>query len=260
MTKRNGEIKMSQPKPPFIKNNHSADSWSHENAVRYYSSHRNSVKEIYESEKFFLSRVIEPGHAILDIGCATGGFLNVFREYEPTISYTGVDISADMISQARTLHPGTQFEVADGNNLPFENNSFDIVFSSGALHMALNWREILAEGWRVARKYFIFDVRIKASPPTIEDINQSYEKIAFSGQWDGKTIVPYIIIDVKQFLYSLDALHPVPSAQQIHGYYHPVSDMTVTPEKEFCMTMCCLIKHAEYTKKDLWDIPIPHPD
>lgn len=251
---------MSQKKQQSVKNISNSDSWSHENAIRYYSSHRNSVAETYESEKFFLSRIIEPGYSILDIGCATGGFVNVFREFEPTVSYTGVDISADMIRQARILHPGNRFEVADGNNLPFENDRFDIVFSSGALHMAPNWREILAEGWRVANRYFIFDVRLKNTPPSIEDIHQSFEKIAFSGQWDGETIVPYIIIDVKMFKRTIEALNPAPSVWQIHGYYHPVSEMTVTPEKEVCMTMCCLIKNRSYRKKDLWDIPIPQPE
>ena len=245
--------------PPQKNINYGSDSWSHENAIRYYSSHRNSVEEVYESEKFFLSRVLKPGHSILDIGCATGGFVNVFRQYEPTISYTGVDISPDMIRQARILHPGIRFEAADGNHLPFDDNSFDIVFSAGALHMAPNWREILEEGWRIASRYFIFDIRLKMDPPTIDDIHQSFEKIAFSGQWDGKTIVPYIIIDVKRFIQTIDALHPEPSARQIHGYYHPVSDMTISPEKEACMTMCCLIKNASHGEKDLWDIPIPRP-
>jgi ubiquinone/menaquinone biosynthesis C-methylase UbiE len=237
-----------------------SDPWSRANAIRYYSSHRNSVADIYESEKFFLSKVLKPGDSILDIGCATGGFVNIFRQYEPTVSYTGVDISAEMIHQARILHPGIHFEVADGDNLPFENNSFDIVFSSGALHMAPNWREMLAEAWRVAKKYFIFDVRLKTDPPTIEDIRQSFEKIAFSGRWDGKTIVPYIIIDVKMFKRTVDALRPAPSVQQIYGYYHRVSGMTVTPERQVCMTMCCLVKDSANGKKDLWNIPIPRPD
>ena len=238
---------------------HGGTSWSHENAIRYYSSHRNSVADTYESEQFFLSRLLKPGHSILDIGCATGGFYNIFKEYEPMVSYTGVDISLAMIDQARTLHPGIRFEVADGENLPFENNSFDVVFSAGALHMAPNWREILAEGWRVSKQYFVFDVRLKNDPPSIEDIRQSFEKIAFSGQWDGKTIVPYIIIDVMTFKRTLDALQPAPSVQQIHGYYHPVSEMTVTSEKEVCMTMCCLIKPDSYGETNLWDIPIKRP-
>jgi SAM-dependent methyltransferase len=236
-----------------------SDSWSHNNAVQYYSSHRNTLSETYESERFFLSRFVQPGYTVLDIGCATGGFAQVFTEYEPTVSYTGVDISAEMIRHARVLHPGIRFEVADGDNLPFETSSFDIVFISGALHMAPNWREILAEGWRVAKKYFIFDVRLKDIPPSIEDKNISFEKIAFSGPWDGKTIVPYIIIDVKTFIRALNLLSPAPVIRQVHGYYHPVSEMTVSPEKQVCMTMCCLIKQQPGGEEDLWDIPIPCP-
>lgn len=250
---------MPSKKQPDAGTNIGGKSWSHENAVRYYSTHRNSVADIYESERFFLSRVIEPGYSVLDIGCATGGFVNVFKNYEPTISYTGVDISAEMIRQARFLHPGIDFRVADGDNLPFENDSFDIVYSSGALHMATNWRDILAEGWRVAKNYFIFDVRLKQDSPAIENIAESYEKIAFSGQWDGKTTVPYIIIDVKSFTDVLNILQPHPSARQIHGYYHKVSEMTVTSEKEVCMTMCCLVKRNDTEKRDLWDVPFCYP-
>ena len=250
---------MSEKSPEFQKESSSTTSWSHENAVSYYSAHRNSVADIYESEKFFLSRVIRPGFSILDIGCATGGFLNVFKGFEPSVAYAGVDISAEMIRQAQLLHPGIDFRVADGSHLPFANQQFDVVFSSGALHMAPNWREILAEGWRVARKYFLFDVRLKERAPSIEDIGISYEKIAFSGHWDGKTIVPYIIIDAENFIHALDTLSPMPAARQVHGYFHKVSDMTVSPEKEVCMTMCCLVKTGEFRESDLWDIPLRYP-
>lgn len=235
------------------------DSWSQENAVRYYSSHRNSVSETYESERFFLSKYIHAGSSVLDVGCATGGFLHVFEEYEPTISYTGVDISPEMISQARKLHPGIRFDVADGDRLPFADNSFNIVFISGALHMAPNWRDILAEAWRVTQDYFIFDVRLREKPPVIEDSTISYEKIAFNGAWDKKTIVPYIIVDVMSFVSELDRLRPAPAFRQLHGYFHPVSAMTVAPEKEVCMTMCCLVKGAHEGIFDLWDIPLKVP-
>jgi ubiquinone/menaquinone biosynthesis C-methylase UbiE len=251
---------MSDKKEQVGKKTVWGDSWSHENAIQYYSLHRNSVKDTYESERFFLSRIIKPECSILDIGCATGGFYNIFKEYEQSITYTGVDISSEMIRQARILHPGVHFKVTDGSNLPFERDSFDIVFSSGALHMTPNWREILAEGWRVAKSSFLFDVRIKELPPSIEDANQSYQKIEFSGVWDGKTIVPYIIIDIKTFMQNLASLHPTPVVRQIHGYYHPVSDMTISPEKQVYMMMCCLIKNASCGEKDLWDFPIPRQD
>lgn len=233
------------------------NSWSHKNAVEYYSQHRNSITDTYESERFFLSKIIRPGYSVLDVGCAAGGFVDIFRNYERSITYTGVDISPEMIHQARILHPDVHFEVIDGGNLPFESNHFDIVFCSGALHMAPNWREILSESWRVTKTAFLFDIRIKAFPPSIEDSKRSYQKIEFNGKWDGKTIVPYIIIDIKTFLQSVKNLCPPPKVRQVHGYFHPVSSTVISPEKEALMTMCCLTKNNIHNESDLWDVPLP---
>lgn len=93
--------------------------------------------------------------------------------------------------------------------------------------MTENWREILHEGWRVTKKYFIFDIRLTDKTSTIEDISISYEKIA---------------------------------VQRFYGYYHPVSEMTVSPEKEVCMTMCYLGKSKKTGETDTWEIPIERPE
>lgn len=234
-------------------------SWSKPNAVKYYSSFRNSIEEVYDSEKYFLTQVLKPDYSVLDIGCAAGGFYNVFKHLEPTISYTGVDISHEMIKKARALHPDLPFHVSRGNELPFNDQSFDVVFCSGALHMTFDWREVLKEGWRVTKKYFIFDARLTEKSQTVEDMQKSYEKIAFYDEWDGTSIVPYIIINVKEFLHTLESLDPKPALQQVYGYNHTVSEMTVSPEKQVCMTMCCLGKTKKSTEKSTWEIPIRKP-
>jgi ubiquinone/menaquinone biosynthesis C-methylase UbiE len=231
-------------------------SWSKPNAVKFFSSCRNSIEEVYDSEKHFLTQVLRPGYSVLDIGCAAGGFYNVFRHLEPTISYTGVDISSEMIKKAQALHPGLPFHVSRGDKLPFNDQSFDVVFCSGALHMTFDWRDVLKEGWRVTKNYFVFDVRLTENSRTIEDMQKSYEKIAFFNEWDGTSIVPYIIINVNDFLHILESLDPVPALQQVYGYYHAVSEMTVSPEKEVCMTMCCLGKTKKPEEQNKWEIPI----
>jgi len=231
-------------------------SWSKPDTVKYFSSCRNSIDDVYDSEKHFIMHILKPDYSVLDIGCATGGFYNVFKHLEPTISYTGVDISPEMIKKARTLHPDISFHVSRGNELPFDDKSFDVVFCSGALHMTFDWREVLKEGWRVTKKYFIFDVRLTESNRTVENLQESYEKIAFFDEWDGISIVPYIIINVNEFLHTLELLDPTPSLQQVYGYYHSVSEMTVSPEKEVCMTMCCLGKTKKPEEENKWEIPI----
>ena len=235
-------------------------AWSKENAVKFFTSHRNSLEDVYTSEKHFLSEVIEPGCSVLDLGCAAGGFFNVFKQLEPSITYTGIDISEEMIKTARANRPEPDFIVSSGSSLPFKNQSFDVVFCSGALHMTYDWREILKEGWRVAKKYFVFDVRLVEATPSIENIAESYEKIAFYDEWDGKTIVPYILLNVNDFIASINSLHPNPVVQNYFGYYHPVSQMTVSPIKDVCMTMCCLRKKLHPEQQIEWNLPLKRPE
>lgn len=125
--------------------------------------------------------------------------------------------------------------------------------------MTFDWRDVLKEGWRVSKKYFVFDVRLTENSPTMENIQKSYEKIAFLDEWDGMSIVPYIIINVNDFIHTLESLDPTPALQQVYGYYHSVSEMTVSPEKEVCMTMCCLGKIKNPDQENTWEIPIHIP-
>jgi len=216
-----------------------SDPWSTENAVHFYSSHRNSVEEVFASEKYFLPQVLEPEFSILDRGCAAIGFYRVFKRYEPTISYTGVDISHVMIRKAQLQFPEIPFHVTQGSTLPFQDQSFDLVHCSESLHVSEDWREILRDGWRVTKKYFIFDIRMTETIPTLENIQVSYEKIAINNNWDGVSVVPNIIVNVKDFMNVLASQDPIPVVQRVYGYYHPVSAMTVSPEHQVYMTMYC---------------------
>lgn len=252
-------LSMNSRKPDQPVNVSCSDSWSTENALKYYSSHRKTPDDLYKSEKYFLSAIITPGSSILDIGCAAGGFYSIFRSIEPTVSYTGVDISAGMIARARELNPGVPFYVSKGSSLPFDGESFDIVFCSGTLHMSPDWRETIREAWRVTKDRFLFDLRMTGTSPTIEDISVSYEKIAFFGEWDGRSVVPYIIVSVDDFVSVVNTLRPRPVLKKVFGYIHPVSPMTHTPEKNVCMTMCCMGKRRTGPETDSWEIPLPMP-
>ena len=112
----------------------------------------------------------------------------------------------------------------------------------------------------MTKRNFIFDVRLVENTASIEDITKSYEKIAFFDEWDGKSLVPYIILNVHDFLLEVTRLAPEPVAQQYFGYWHPVSEMVVSPYKEVCMTMCCLGKELNLEKNETWNLPIDWPE
>jgi 2-polyprenyl-3-methyl-5-hydroxy-6-metoxy-1,4-benzoquinol methylase len=67
----------------------------------FFETRRASSDDVYPSEWFFLGERIREGISILDIGCAQGGFAAVIGEHLGTFSYTGVDISSEMVSQGK---------------------------------------------------------------------------------------------------------------------------------------------------------------
>lgn len=70
---------------------------------------------------------------ILDVGCAKGFLLHDFKELMPDLFVAGIDISDYAIEQAvETIRPFLQ--VGNAKELPYEDNSFDLVISINTIH------------------------------------------------------------------------------------------------------------------------------
>ena len=75
----------------------------------------------------------------LDAGCGPGQFTIMAAEATPAADVTGIDLAPTMIELARThaaassAAPRLHFEVADVAHLPFPDNHFDVVMSSGSI-------------------------------------------------------------------------------------------------------------------------------
>jgi len=228
--------------------------WSCKNSINYYTCNRNVSSSLYPSERFFFEDAVRKSSSLLDIGCASGGFSQIVREFNCDISYTGVDSSQRMIEEARRLFPENYFSLTTGNTLDFEDNSFDMVIAFGVLHMTMNWKELLAEAWRVCRKTLLFDLRL-TDTEGISNPEQSYQKLAFSGEWDGESTSPYIVLNYSESLEVLRRLVPRFGTLKVYGYINPVSENTVSPYSEVCMAAFCLSKENGQGEITLWDIP-----
>ncbi len=74
-------------------------------------------------------------HDVLDCGCGTGAMLALLSAKYPNKSYTGIDLSDQMIKVAKKKNPETiSFVIGDCENLPFEDLSFDVVICSHSFH------------------------------------------------------------------------------------------------------------------------------
>ena len=88
--------------------------------------------------------------AILDVGCGTGRLLKSAVPRFPGVRLVGVDAAIEMVKFAQSSTPdGTiQFQQATAENLPFENHSFDLVFSTMTFH---HWQDQKRGAAEVAR-------------------------------------------------------------------------------------------------------------
>jgi ubiquinone/menaquinone biosynthesis C-methylase UbiE len=78
-----------------------------------------------------------PPHDLLDVGCGTGRLLETAARRWEGASLTGVDVSKDMIAEARRKHerdPRFNFKQGDASALPLEAASFDAAFSTMSFH------------------------------------------------------------------------------------------------------------------------------
>ncbi len=76
---------------------------------------------------------LKPGDRVLDIGCGKGFLMHDFTLSVPGIHVTGIDISKHAHNTAKEeVKPFIQ--LGNANELPFEDNSFDFVYSLNTLH------------------------------------------------------------------------------------------------------------------------------
>lgn len=118
-----------------------------------YNSHywirRYAHRQIYAK---FLS-YLEPGQRVLDAGCGDGVLSCMLGQRG--IKVIGIDISAPNIEGARRLAKewgvSVTFLRTDLEDLPFLDNSFDVVLSSHVLEHLPNLKKGLRELYRVTR-------------------------------------------------------------------------------------------------------------
>jgi len=93
------------------------------------------------------------GLKVLEVGCGLGTDGAQFAE--AGADYTGIDLTEAAVDLARKRFelfnlPG-KFRTADAENLPFEDDSFDLVYSHGVLHHTPDTRQAIREIHRVLR-------------------------------------------------------------------------------------------------------------
>ncbi len=121
-------------------------------AKRYDECETSAAAKLYYEywDKLLLAKLPKNSSLrILDLGCGTGGFLNKLKKkYKKAV---GLDISSVMLAIAKKKYPKLADNLIRGTaeNLPFPENSFDVVFIRVALHHFQDPKKSLKEIQRV---------------------------------------------------------------------------------------------------------------
>ena len=112
---------------------------------------------------------LQPRNNVLEIGMGNGFFVKNLFYIENSITYAGCDFSEEMVKASICQNldfvniKKVNFYNANANNLPFANNTFDIIFSINTIYFWTNLEEVFSEIERVLKDNgkFILTIRPK---------------------------------------------------------------------------------------------------
>jgi SAM-dependent methyltransferase len=172
---------------------------------------------------------------VLDAGC--GGGRNLIYFLRNGYDVYGIDPNYNAVSAVKQLsqalnpaNPEENFTIASAENLPFDDNYFDLVISSAVLHFANNpvqFDSMIQSMWRVLKPGGYFFARL-ASDIGIETLVQN--------QGNGRYRLPD---GSERFLVNQELL--LEYTESLHARLHePIK--TTNVQNLRCMTTWCLQK------------------
>lgn len=92
--------------------------------------------------------------SVLEVGCSAGDNLRLFN---PHARVCGVDADERAVQDARRKFPGWEFVQSPPTNLPYDDSSFDFVFTYTLLNRLedCDVRKAISEMFRVSDKYVV---------------------------------------------------------------------------------------------------------
>jgi ubiquinone/menaquinone biosynthesis C-methylase UbiE len=172
-------------------------AWSSKKIVSYFYNNRSTFNSLYKGEKYLISKYVKKNDTVLDIGCAQGGLFKILKKKFSNIDYTGLDFNKEMINLAKKKIDKKNFFLFKGKNYySFFKKRFDVVIIFGILHLNTNWKSILINAYKVAKKKVLFDLRFASNQNS--NLN-NYLSLNFDNR-SKKFSIPYLLVEKKETL------------------------------------------------------------
>jgi SAM-dependent methyltransferase len=95
-----------------------------------------------------LASLIPDGSTVLDVGSGDGSLAREIQRHKTGVQISGIDV----LARGETAIPVTLF---DGETIPFEADTFDVVMFVDVLHHATDPRRLLTEAARVTKRHVL---------------------------------------------------------------------------------------------------------
>ncbi|MFW9894258.1 MAG: class I SAM-dependent methyltransferase [Candidatus Thorarchaeota archaeon] len=134
----------------------------YDSSANFYDKRYKSIQE--EKYRILLDNCELKEKLILDIGCGTGLLLEYIIKLKQNqeilkLMFIAVDISGEMVSEFKkkilTIKDSSQIELllADIENLPFRDNSFNLIFSVTSFQNLPNILKGIQESLRITKSF-----------------------------------------------------------------------------------------------------------
>ena len=225
---------------------------------QYYSSHRHTWKEYYDSEKRIIEKVIGCFNrplSVLDVGCGCGGLGVAMTEKFNISMYKGIDINESNIEEAKIntkkkIACKSEFSVEDVSYMN-EEKKYDMVISLSCVDFNVDVDGMIRKCWEHvgAEGYFIMSARL-TNKEGINDISKSY-------QWIDKEkteVANYVVFNYSDLLRCLSELNDIDSIDA-YGYWGRPSTTAVTQYEELCFSVIAIKKGVSESTRITLDMP-----
>ena len=123
-------------------------------AAKIYESEKAGVYELCKKDYEPILKEIqkEPFDTLLDCGCGPAPMIYLLSEKYPDKKFTGIDLTPAMIEGAKAKEiKNAEFVVGDCENLPFDDNSFDVIICANSAHHYPNIQDFYNSVFRCLR-------------------------------------------------------------------------------------------------------------
>jgi ubiquinone/menaquinone biosynthesis C-methylase UbiE len=98
---------------------------------------------------------------VLEIGCGAGRIISLLRKEKLNCNLFACDISFNSIKVAKKLHGnGIEFMVSDALNLPYKDNSIDLVYAIDVVEHLQDVDKLFSEAKRILKNNGIFYIYV----------------------------------------------------------------------------------------------------